>query len=61
MNKYKNITNQDLYIPNIGLVKAGEVIETKLEINNSNFEKVVNKVIESEKNKMMTKEDYKNK
>lgn len=61
MNKYKNISNKDLYLPNIGLVKAGSVVETEIEINNANFEKVVNKAIEPEKDKMITKEDYKNK
>jgi len=61
MNKYKNITNQDLYLPNIGLVKAGEIVETEISINNANFQKVVSKVIESEENKMITEKDYKNK
>jgi hypothetical protein len=42
--KYKNITTKDLYLANIGLVKAGAIIDTKKEINNSNFELVKNVV-----------------
>lgn len=41
--KYKNITKKDLYLNEIGLVKAGETIETKVKINNSNFELVIKK------------------
>lgn len=52
MNKYKNISDQDLTIPNIGIVKSGEVVETEFEINNQNLEEVVNnKKSESKKNK----------
>lgn len=45
--KYKNITKTDLYIPNVGLVKAGEVVETEIQINNQNFELVVEKKSEA--------------
>ena len=38
--KYKNISDQDLEIPYVGVVKAGEVIESEVEINNANLEKV---------------------
>ena len=38
MNKYKNISDKDLALPNIGIVKAGKVIESEIEINNVNFE-----------------------
>lgn len=43
--KYKNITKEDLYVPNVGLIKSGETVETKIEINNHNFEKVVEKPV----------------
>ena len=39
-NKYKNISNLDLFVPQVGLVKAGEEELTEVDINNSNFEKV---------------------
>ena len=39
-NKYKNISNLDLFVPQVGLVKAGEEVLTEVDINNSNFEKV---------------------
>jgi hypothetical protein len=41
--KYKNITKIDLELPNIGIVKAGEVIELPKGLNNANF-----KVVEEE-------------
>jgi len=41
--KYKNTSDQDLEIPNVGIVKAGEVIESEVEINNANLEKVAKK------------------
>lgn len=41
--KYKNISKQTLIVPDVGVVEAGEVIETSFEINNSNFEKVIEK------------------
>jgi hypothetical protein len=37
--KYKNISEIDLTIPGVGKVKAGAVVETKVEINNANFVK----------------------
>jgi len=37
---YKNKTNQDFILPNIGFVKAGETIESSVPIENANFEKV---------------------
>lgn len=43
--KYKNISKEDLYIPNIGLVKSGSIVDTKIEINNQSFEKVVEKPV----------------
>lgn len=41
MNTYKNISKEDLYVPQVGLVKAGEEVKTEININNSNFQKVV--------------------
>lgn len=38
--KYKNITNNDLHIPNIGIVKAGEEKEMPKGFNNANFKLV---------------------
>lgn len=35
--KYKNITKKDLSLVGVGLVKAGEVFETEVKINNPNF------------------------
>lgn len=40
MPKYKNISEQDLELPGIGIVKAGEIIEQPDGFNNANFEKV---------------------
>ena len=52
MTKYKNITDQDLTLPEIGEVKAGEVIETEKEINNQNFEIVAEeKTLKNNKSK----------
>jgi len=39
--EYKNISTTDLFVPNVGLVKAGAIVKTKVNINNPNFEKVV--------------------
>ena len=43
--KYKNITKEDLFVPNLGLVKSGQIVNTKMKINNQNFEKVVEKPV----------------
>jgi hypothetical protein len=37
MPVYKNITDQDQVIANVGMCKAGETIETDEVIENSNF------------------------
>jgi len=53
--KYKNITKIDLELPNIGIVKAGEVVELPEGFNNANFTKVVEaKIVE-----VIKKEDAK--
>ena len=40
MPQYKNISDKDLMLPGIGVVKAGENIEQPDGFNNANFEKV---------------------
>jgi len=40
MATYRNKTDQDQILPNIGLVEAGKTIETDKVIENSNFELV---------------------
>lgn len=51
----KNISGQDLVIPNVGLVKAGETIKVSKDFHNGNFEVVKDEVkkeeIKSEKPK----------
>ena len=44
---YKNITKKDLYLNEIGLVKAGAIVKTKDKINNPNFELIVAKAPEN--------------
>lgn len=51
--KYKNISQNDLMVPNVGIIKAGETIETNIEINNVNFKKIVEeKVVKKEELKI---------
>ena len=38
--KFKNKTDSTQVLPEIGVVKAGEIIETNVKIENSNFEEV---------------------
>lgn len=40
MPKYKNISQEDLSLPNIGIVKSGEEIDQPEGFNNANFQKV---------------------
>jgi len=49
--KYKNISNRDLAIPNLGVVKAGETFESKDEIKNRNFEEVKEEKLGEKKTK----------
>lgn len=37
MKQYKNISKQDLILIGIGIIKSGEIIKTKQDINNPNF------------------------
>jgi hypothetical protein len=46
--KHKNITDKDLSIPGIGIVRAGEEKEMPDGFNNANFVKVKEKKIEKE-------------
>jgi hypothetical protein len=38
--KYKNISGLELEVSGVGIVKAGEEVETDVEINSANFQKV---------------------
>ena len=40
MKTVKNLTDQELSLPNIGVVKAGETIEVPDDFHNGNFEDV---------------------
>ena len=42
MKKYKNISEQELSIPEIGTIQPGGIVEAE-DINNANFEEVVEK------------------
>ncbi len=57
--EYKNISTTDLFVPNVGLVKAGAIVKTKVNINNPNFEKVVAEIKPAPAEKII-KEELKN-
>ncbi len=38
--KYKNISGKDLEVLNVGIVKAGEIVDLPEDFHNSNFEKI---------------------
>lgn len=38
--KFKNISEQDLHVPGVGTVAAGEIAEMPDDFHNANFEKV---------------------
>lgn len=40
MAKYRNITETDLWLPGVGIVKAGAIVEVPGGMHNANFEKV---------------------
>jgi hypothetical protein len=44
---YKNVTAQDIMIPNVGVVKAGDTITTVFELSNVNLELVTEPVTTS--------------
>ncbi len=57
MSKYKNISDKDLSIPGIGIVKAGEEREMPEGFNNANFKKVAsNEEVKKENKQIKTKE-----
>jgi hypothetical protein len=43
MAKYKNISKDELTVPNVGVVKSGEIVETPEDFHNINFERVEKK------------------
>lgn len=53
--KYKNITKQDLSVPGVGIVRAGETAEMPEGFHNVNFEKV-EKTVEKPKSKVEDEE-----
>jgi hypothetical protein len=42
MNKYQNLTDRELSIPDVGLVSPNGIIETELIIENQNFKLITN-------------------
>ena len=60
MKKVKNISSQELSIPEIGIVKAGETITVPEDFNNANFEVVEEKITTPEKAKEPKKENINN-
>lgn len=46
---YKNISDQDLFLPGIGIVKAGAEVKVQEPLNNANFELVESKRAEKPK------------
>ena len=55
MAKYKNITENELTVPGIGIVKPGETVEAPEGFHNVNFEKI------EERKKQKEEEEIKNK
>lgn len=47
--KFKNVSNKDLSIPGIGLIRSGQVRNMPKDFHNANFEKVEEKVSEDPK------------
>ena len=50
--KYKNITEQEVTIPGVGIIEAGEEVEMPKDFNNANF-----KLVKSSKTKVEEDED----
>lgn len=55
--RHKNISNQDLTIPGIGIVKAGEEKEMPDGFNNANFVKVKDKKTKKEEEEIEEKKE----
>lgn len=51
--RYKNVSDDKLYLPGVGVVESGKEIELDFELNNANFLKV------GEEKKKETKEEVK--
>lgn len=43
MIKFKNISDQELTVPGIGIIKPGEVVDAPADFHNVNFERVETK------------------
>lgn len=56
MAKFKNISNQDLQIPGVGIVEAGQTVDMPEGFHNANFEKVEKKSVEKEQTVESNKE-----
>ena len=55
MKKFKNKSDRDLIIPDVGIVKAGEIVELPDGFHNANFEPVKAerpKAVEEKKSKV---------
>lgn len=53
--KFKNITDQDLSVIGVGIVKAGETVELPSNFHNINFQRVIkDKEVKDVKNKQIT-------
>lgn len=55
MKKYKNISSTTQELMGVGIVAAGEIIQSSVEINNGNFELVEEKKPEFKQEKKLTK------
>lgn len=49
--RYKNISDREQFLDGVGVVQAEEEFDTKLVIENPNFEKVNKDVIKNKKDK----------
>ena len=47
--KFKNISNKDLSIPDVGIVEAGDTVELPETFNNVNFQRVETQKSKKEK------------
>lgn len=57
MTKYKNKSDRDLMIPDIGIVKAGEIVELPDGFHNANFEPVKTERNKTAEEKKSNKDD----
>jgi len=59
MSKFKNISNKDLTVPGIGIIKAGDTIELPEDFHNANFIRI--KIVEAKDIKTKEVENIKTK